>query len=193
MYATNPMNDDSMTESNLRLVDDDLLVERARSDAAAFAAVYERHMVPVWRMCLRATGDAHQADDLTATVFLKAFERLEMYRSGSFRSWLYAIALNVVRDEWRKRNRLTTLPEFDATIDDAPGPEEIALHRITLEEVREVMATLNDRHRSIVELRLSGLTTPEIAEALNMTITALKSAQKRAYAAIRERVKGDQP
>ncbi|MCO5225105.1 MAG: sigma-70 family RNA polymerase sigma factor [Thermomicrobiales bacterium] len=192
MYATNPMNDESTTEPNLRLVDDDLLVERARTDSTAFAAVYERHLLPVWRMCLRATGDAHQADDLSATVFLKAFERLDKYHSGSFRSWLYAIALNVVRDEWRKTNRLTSLPDFDATVDNAPGPEEIVLHRITLEEVREIMATLNDRHRSIVELRLSGLATPEIADALGISITALKSAQKRAYATIRERVKGDQ-
>lgn len=195
MYAPKPETIWPMTEPNLRLVDEDLEVERARTDPAAFALLYERYALPVWKMCLRASGSTHQADDLTATVFLKAFERLDRYQArgaGSFRSWLYAIALNVVRDEWRKTKRLTALPDIDVAIDDAPGPEEIALHRITLEEVREVMSTLNDRHRSIVELRLSGLSTPEIAATMGMSITALKSAQKRAYATIRERVKGYQ-
>ncbi|MCA9833893.1 MAG: sigma-70 family RNA polymerase sigma factor [Thermomicrobiales bacterium] len=195
MHAPKPANDWPMTESSLRLVDDDLEVERARTDPAAFATLYERYVTPVWRMCLRASGDATQADDLTATVFLKAFERLNRYQPqgpGSFRSWLYAIALNVVRDEWRKTKRLTPLPDFDVAVDDGPGPEEIALHRITLAEVRDVLTTLNDRHRSIVELRLSGLSTPEIAETLDMSISAVKSAQKRAYATIRECVKGDQ-
>lgn len=182
----------TMNQTDLRLVDDDLMVERARADIHAFAPIYERYSTSVFRMCLRATGDEDLADDLTAKVFLTVIERLGQYqpRTGStFRSWLFVIARNTVHDHWRRNNRVR--PLVDDTIgptDDSPGPEEIALHRITLQEVRDVLGTLNERHRSIVEFRLSGLTTQEIAEAMGMTIPALKSAQTRAYATIRQRL-----
>lgn len=197
MYAPKPETIWHMTESNLRLVDDDLEVERARSDPDAFSILYQRYATPVYRLCLRAVGDADQADDFTATVFLKAFERLEKYQpqsGGSFRSWLFAIAINHVRDEWRKSNRLTHFSEAIPDIyDETPGPEEIAIHHITVAEVCAVLETLSDRHRSIVELRLSGLTTKEIATALSMNLPALKSAQTRAYSAIRDQLNGKGP
>lgn len=189
-------NDWPVTESNLRLVDadDELEVKRTRTDPEAFGVLYQRYSGPIFRMCLRAVGDADQADDLTAMVFLRAFERLGKYRQqpgGSFRSWLYAIALNIVRDEWRKNNRITNLRDDHPELPDhAPGPEELSVHRLTVDDVRAALITLSDRHRSIVELRLSGLTTKEIAATLGMSLPALKSAQTRAYAAIREQING---
>ncbi|MCO5225102.1 MAG: hypothetical protein M9953_07185 [Thermomicrobiales bacterium] len=56
--------------------------------------------------------------------------------------------------------------------------------------MRAALITLSDRHRSIVELRLSGLATKEIAATLGMSVPALKSAQTRAYTAIRELLNG---
>ncbi|MCO5228155.1 MAG: sigma-70 family RNA polymerase sigma factor [Thermomicrobiales bacterium] len=189
-----PTNDQPVTGPNPHLVDDDLLVERTRTDPEAFGMLYQRYCGPIFRMCLRAVGDADQADDLTAMVFLRAFERLERYQqqpNGSFRSWLYAIALNVVRDEWRKHHRVTHLnPTHPEPPDHAPGPEEISVHRLTVDDVRAALITLSDRHRSIVELRLSGLATKEIAATLGMSVPALKSAQTRAYTAIRELLNG---
>lgn len=181
-----------MNDSDLRLVDDNLLVERARNDPDAFEQIYEAHCGPIYRMCLRASGDPDIADDLTASIFLKAFERLDQYtpRTGStFRSWLFTLARNTVHDHWRRNNRVSTWGDDEPVlIESDPGPEEIALARIELGEVRAVLETLNDRHRTIVEFRLSGLTTREIADALNITISALKSAQTRAYANIRARL-----
>lgn len=190
MYASKPTGDGAMTESNLRIVDDDLDVEHARTNPAEFSVLYQRYAAPIYRMCLRAIGDPDQADDLTATVFLRAFERLDKFQpqsGGSFRSWLFAIALNAVRDEWRKGNRITAISDDQPEIPDySPGPEELAVHHITVAEVRSVLTSLSDRHRAIVELRLSGLTTKEIAATLGMTLPALKSAQTRAYVAIRD-------
>lgn len=198
VYASDSYRNTNMREPDLRLVDDELLVERARTDVDTFEAIYIRYGAPVYRMCLRACGDPDLADDLTANIFLKAFERLDRYqpRPGStFRSWLFTIARNTVLDHWRRNNRFISLGDDLPTVFDTdPGPEEIALTRIEIAEVREILSTLNERHRSIIEFRLSGLTTREIAGIMGITISALKSAQSRAYANIRQQLTrtGDQ-
>lgn len=189
VHVTKPHHQPQMSEPELRIVDEEMLIEHARHDPDAFAPIYEHYAEPVYRMCLRAAGDPDVADDLTATVFLKAFERLDTYQPRSdstFRAWLFAVARNTLLDYWRRNHRTTSWGEEEFVIvDDAPSPEEIALSRITLSEVRIALATLNNRHRSIIEFRLSGLTTQEIASALDITIPALKSAQTRAYASLR--------
>lgn len=192
MHAVNRQYNQDMTEPGLHVVDDEMLIERARTDVDAFEAIYSRYGDSVYRMCLRACGDPDTADDLTSIVFLKAFERLDQYRQksiGTFRAWLFTIARNSLLDHWRRAKRHTNIAD-DApeVVDGDPGPEEIALSKIELEEIREILSTLHDRHRSIVEFRLSGLTTREISEALGITISAVKSAQTRAYANIRTRL-----
>lgn len=192
MHADRFQDEYIMTHPDLQLVDDKLLVERARTDVDAFEAVYVRYSGPIYRMCLRACGDPETADDLTSVVFLKAYERLDQYRqrpAGTFRAWLFTIARNSLLDHWRRNNRVSNLADDTVEIvDPDPGPEDVALSRIELGEVREVLSTLNDRHRSIVEFRLSGLTTREISETLGVSISAVKSAQTRAYASIRSQL-----
>lgn len=176
-------------DASLRLLDDQVMVERAQQDRAYFEPIYERYSSAIYRLCLRATGDPDLADDLTAKVFLTVIERIDAYRprsNSTFRSWLYVVAKNTVRDHWRRTNRIHRL--FDHHIDvadDDHGPEELAIHRIQLAELRVALNTLNERHRTIIEFRLSGLTSPEIADAMGITLAALKSAQTRAYANIR--------
>lgn len=189
MYATRPTYHFDMTEPE---VDDEVLIERARTDVSAFEAIYTRYSVPVYRMCLRACGDPDTADDLTSVVFLKAFERLDQYRQrpvGTFRAWLFAITRNSILDHWRRGKRLAHMPDIMPELQDPdPGPEDIALSHMELADVSEVLSGLSDRYRSIIEFRLSGLTTREISDALGMSISAVKSAQTRAYANIRSQL-----
>lgn len=182
--------DEVNDEPNLRLLDERALVERAQKDRAHFEPIYQLYSAPVYRICLRATGNPDLADDLTAKVFLTVLERISSYRpkpGSTFRSWILVVAKNTVRDNWRRTNRIHRLFDDHQEIPDEDiGPEAIALHRIQLEEVRSVLDTLNERHRTIIEFRLSGLTSAEIAEAMGITMPALKSAQTRAYANIRK-------
>lgn len=192
LHAHKHSHSSKMNDPDLRLVDDAMIIERTRTDPDAFEQIYLRYKGPIYRMCLRAVGETELAHDLTASIFLRAFDRLDHYqhRPGStFRSWLFAIGRNIVLDHWRQGTPpIAWGDDMPLLIDDRPGPEEMVLTRIELNEVRDVLQTLNERHRSIVELRLSGLTTREIADVLGITISALKSAQTRAYATIRLRL-----
>ena len=83
--------------------DDAQLVRAARRDLAAFGALYRRHVAPIYRYLYSRVGNAADAQDLTAQVFLEALQGLDRYREhGSFRAWLFTIARHKVCD-WRRR------------------------------------------------------------------------------------------
>jgi RNA polymerase sigma-70 factor (ECF subfamily) len=165
-------------------------VEAAKSDPVAFAAIYERYATPVYRYCFRQTGDPDLANDLTARIFVRAIEKLHQFspRPGAtFRSWIFAIARNVITDHWRRHRPIPLDQEREGELEDRdPGPEELAVHRSEIAELRRMLERLPIRQREIVELRLAGLTTDEIASAMEMTVAGVKSAQTRAYSKIRE-------
>lgn len=171
--------------------DDELtIIAAALRDPAAFAPLYEQHAPDIYRFCYLRLGHREAADDLTAKTFIRALERLHQYRpqaGASFRSWLFAIARNSLADEWRRRKDIRLIPPIeDLTHDDYPGPEQLAIHRTEIDRLRVALQRLPDRQREIVELRLVGFGTDEIASTMNTTIAAVKSAQARAYSTLRE-------
>src|SRR4051794_28492383 len=69
-----------------------------------FGAIYERDFPAVYGYCLSQLGDAEAAEDAAAQTFFKALAALPGYRdTGRFRSWLFAIAHNVILDAQRGR------------------------------------------------------------------------------------------
>lgn len=165
-------------------------IEAAQRDPVAFAPLYERYAVPVYRYCYRRTGDEELANDLTARIFVRAIEKLHQFRpvpGATFRSWLFTIARSILTDHWRRIRPVPLSDEGESWLEDSdPGPEEIAVHRSQMRELRRVLGELPHRQREVVELRLAGLTTAEIAPAMGMTVAGVKSAQTRAYSRIRE-------
>ncbi|MCO5216467.1 MAG: sigma-70 family RNA polymerase sigma factor [Thermomicrobiales bacterium] len=170
------------------VIEDDAIVDAARTHPEAFTPLYEKYSVPIYRWFYRETGHAETAADFTAQVFTQVLQNLHRYqpqRSASFRSWLFAIARNLLRDSWRRYRPSGPLPD---QIDPAPGPEEIAVHRSEMDELRATLNILPDRQREIVELRLSGLTMREIAEIQGTSEDAVKMAQSRAFKTLRARM-----
>lgn len=166
------------------------IIAAALRDPAAFAPLYERHAPDIYRFCYLRLGLREAADDLTARVFIRALERLHQYRpqpGATFRSCLFAIARNMLNDEWRRRRDIRLVPDvLDLTRDDAPGPEAVAVHRSEMARLRAALNDLPGRQQEIVELRMVGFTTSEIAAALGISQAAVKSAQSRAYRALKD-------
>lgn len=175
------------------------IVERAKSDPLAFAPLYEHYAPIVYHYCLRRLSHAEAAADATAIVFTKAIAALPKFtpdgrREGStFRSWLFAIAHNVVIDTHR-RNRhhvsldasAQSLASSPRLIDPGQSPEDLAITADQNRQVRAMLELLPGRQRAIVELRLAGLSGAEIGLSLGMSESAVKSAQFRAYATLRD-------
>ena len=116
---------------------DAALVERARSgDVSAFEHVYRREVGRVYALCLRMTGDAVRARDLTQSVFVRAWDRLASFRGDSqLSSWLHRIAVNEVlieaRTDRRRQARVVLAEDHAAgpggAVEDAPAYSGVTL------------------------------------------------------------------
>jgi RNA polymerase sigma-70 factor (ECF subfamily) len=166
--------------------DDDALAARAPHDPMAFEALYRRYVDSVHRYCYRRLGTREAAEDATSAVFLKAFTSLPSYRAGSFRSWLFAIAFHVITDRLRAARPEAPLDAAAGVADGDPSPEELALAAESRRTVAALLARLPAGQRDVVELRLAGLTGREVALALGRSLPAVKIAQVRAYATLRD-------
>lgn len=197
LHKATPAQAPGATDATPEAPSDAELVAAARADIRNVAPLYDRYVTPIFRYCYRNTSDPDLAADLTTVVFTRAIEALGTFRdrtdSGSptgstFRAWLYRIAHNAVIDA-RRRAR-PTVP-LDPTyhhdrFDDDYGPEERAVHADELHRLLAVLDRIPHAQRQIIELRLAGLTAAEIATSLSMSRAAVKSAQTRAYTALRE-------
>jgi RNA polymerase sigma-70 factor (ECF subfamily) len=164
-------------------------IEAARSDPAAFAPLYHRYATSIYRYLWRQVRDEDDANDLTAQVFTRAIEHIHQYRprpGGTFRAWLFAIARNALTDHWRRARPSAPFdPAGSAAHDPDPLPEERASHRDEFDRLLRALGQLPASQRAMIELRLEGLTTAEIAAALDLTVPAVKTAQTRAYKRLR--------
>jgi RNA polymerase sigma-70 factor (ECF subfamily) len=163
------------------------LVAAALVNRAAFAPLYQQYADPVFRYCLRRLGSRESAEDATSQVFTKVLAGLHGYRAekSSFRSWLFAVSHNVLVDFERARRPQTELDGADLIADSDPGPEDAALATESRREVQLLLASVPPDQRRVLELRLAGLTTAEIAQALRMTPNAVRVSQFRAMTRLR--------
>jgi RNA polymerase sigma-70 factor (ECF subfamily) len=165
---------------------DEELVQRARTDAAAFGVLYDRYRRDIQAFLLsRTRGNSDVANDLNSQVFTRAYTALPRYASGSFRAWLYAIARNLVIDEFRRQRPTSSLDVAGHVPVDQPGLDEQVIAADARSQLHGALNQLGPVQRNIVTLRLEGLTGKEIAERLGMSHEAIKSAQYRAFAKLR--------
>jgi RNA polymerase sigma-70 factor (ECF subfamily) len=166
------------------------LIARAKDDPRAFAMLYAAYVEPIFHHCYRRLGSREAAEDATSQVFTKAIAALPRFTprdsaEGSFRGWLFTIANNVLADSFRAARPDRPLEHAVDVADTAPSPEDEALAADAGKGLREAMTHLPERERQVVELRLAGLTGPEIAQVLGCRANAVDVAQYRAVARLR--------
>jgi RNA polymerase sigma-70 factor (ECF subfamily) len=167
------------------------LVALAKSDRGSFALLYRRFFDQVYWYCFGRLGDADVAEDATSQVFAKVLAALPRYETredasaGSFRSWLFRIAHNVVVDELRNRRPHDPLALFAELEASDPSPEEEAIAEEQHRLLRDLLARLPEDQRRIVELRLAGLSSAEIGAELGRKPGAVDTAFWRAVTRLR--------
>ena len=167
------------------------LLRAAQADPAAFAALYERYVDAIYRYCVTRVSSPADAEDATSLTFARAFGALPTYRprpelaGEGVRSWLFTIAHNVVVSGYRSRRPTSPLADADLLVDPDPPPEEQANAAERREVLLGSVARLSDDQRRVVELRLAGLSGPEIAAVLGRSHGAIKMLQFRAIDRLR--------
>lgn len=146
--------------------------------------LYREHAVPLYRYLFRFSGDADSAADAVQDAFLRLVERAP--RDEGIRGWLFRVGTNLVMERGRTRRRRLRLVESNpdrVPLGDAPaGPAEETERRERQREVREALALLSERDRTVLLMRAEGFTQREIAEAIQVNPKAMGSILNRAQA-----------
>jgi RNA polymerase sigma-70 factor, ECF subfamily len=179
-------------QPSVHQLDDRELAEQARRSSDAFGSLYERYIDRIYGYCARRVESQQVAEDLTATIFERAFSKLGSYRGGSFRAWLFTIAHNTVTDHYRRRRPVLSWEPSMSGADDGPTPEEHAVALDDRAQLHYLMSSLTENQRQIVELRLAGLTGAEIAEVVDRSPDAVKMLQHRALERMRNQLSTEQ-
>ena len=153
--------------------------------------LFRTYHEPLVRYLTRRTGDRDRAEEIAQETFVRAMRQESI---ASERSWLFAVATNLVRDEARRdernRRRLEQLAsEARATADD--GVFALGAERGDRAELaRAALESLNERDREALLMREEGLDYTEIAAALELSVgsvgTTLLRARRRLVAAYEE-------
>lgn len=184
-------------------VSDELtLVQAAKSgDVSAFEELVRRYDRNVFRIAQHITQNREDAEDVVQDAFLKAYSNLAQFQGQSkFYTWLVRIAVNEALMKLRRRRpeRTVSLDEEVKTDEDSvprevadwsPNPEQ----QYSQAELREILSKtiqgLPPGFRTVFVLRdVEGLSTEETAEALELSIPAVKSRLLRARLQLRERL-----
>jgi RNA polymerase sigma-70 factor (ECF subfamily) len=169
-----------------------LIVYYRRDDAlrpSDFDRLYAAHARPLLAFLVYRTGDRALAEDLLGDTFERVLRARRRYdpRRGGEKTWLYAIALNCLRDDARRRSaEKRALERTGAPAEDWPGDSGGVLDRDLVSRGLEV---LSDDERLVVSLRFGAdLTMPEIARVIGEPLTTVEGRVYRALGKLRAHI-----
>lgn len=178
----------------------ELVAAAKAGDISAFETLVSRYERKIYRLAQHITQNNEDAEDVSQEAFLKAFEHLGEFQGNSrFYTWLVRIAVNQALMKLRKRrNKDVSLDEDIETEDNfipreiedwGPSPED----RYTQEELArilgQVIGELDPSFRLVFQLRdIDELSTEETAEALGISVPAVKSRLLRARLKLRDKL-----
>jgi RNA polymerase sigma-70 factor (ECF subfamily) len=172
------------------LVNVGALITRAqRGDRDAVATLYTIYAQAIFRYIVCRVPTTADAEDLTAEVFVSMVENLPTYQitGAPFEAWLYRIASARTADFYRKFHRRPQTELSDNLHDGAPLPEEEILQKQTLDQLRAALRQLPEDYQSILILRfVERKSHEEVAQLLDKSVAAVKSAQHRALTRLTE-------
>jgi RNA polymerase sigma-70 factor (ECF subfamily) len=145
------------------------------------AALFRTYHAPLVRFLTRRLGDRDQAEELAQETFVRA---LKQETIASERSWLFAVASNLLRDEARRAARERARHErirAEAESGSAAEPEPTSVERAEERALaRQALELLAERDRDALLMREEGLGYEEIAEALGLSVGSVGTTLSRA-------------
>jgi RNA polymerase sigma-70 factor (ECF subfamily) len=192
----------SAMSSPIQIDDEAAIVAQARTgDAKAFNELLQRYERKIFRLALHITQNREDAEDVLQETFLKAYQHLDQFQGQSkFYTWIVRIAVNQALMKLRKRksDRSVSLDDTIDTGEDTVAREIAAWdenpeEQYGREELNQILTSAVDGltpiYRAVFVLRdVDGLSTEETAEALELSVPAVKSRLLRARLQLRDKL-----
>ena len=186
--------DEVRTYARMNRDDEELLAAIRAGDDAAMGALLTRHAPAIYRFGVKMCRDSEDAKDVLQETLLAAARGVREFRgASSLSTWLYTIARSFCI---KKRRASKFAPTDTVSLDDQAaalqprtldkGPEEATSDRELTALLNRAIASLDPTSREVLVLRdVEGLTAPEVAEVLGVSVNAVKSRLHRARAEVR--------
>jgi RNA polymerase sigma-70 factor (ECF subfamily) len=182
-------------------MDEATLISRAqKGDVAAFNRLVLNYQEALYNVAYRIMGERHAAEDATQEAFISAYNSLNRYRGGSFKSWLMRITTNACYDELRRRKRRPQTSLEELTDDNESfafmrspqdGPEGTQQRLELVHAIEECLQALPDDQRITAVLGdVEGYNYQEIADITRVSLGTVKSRMSRARSKMRDCLQG---
>ena len=159
----------------------------------AFTHLVETYQTHVYNLCYRMLGESEAAEDAAQETFLRAYQHIHRYDSKRpFGTWLLSIAAHYCIDRLRRRKfSMTSIDQdeeeggFELPDTDGPNPESEAIYGEQRQQMQRILKRLDSVDRAAIVMRYwHDCSEVEIADSLNLTVSAVKSRLHRARRAL---------
>lgn len=181
------------------LADEDLMEKIVEGNELAFELLVKRYQAKITNLVHRFIYDRDRAVEIAQEVFLRVFLHRKRYRrSGRFSTWIYTIAVNLAKNELRRKSRLRGVTSLDNLLeiagdsgaylaDKRPGPDQHTHQHKVEETVMAAIQQLPPKYREVILLRdIQQLTYEEIEQVLNIPGGTVRSRINRARGALKQ-------
>lgn len=185
------VNPNNYLDHSTELPDAEAVQLATNGDTNAFQVLYERYVSRIYNYIYYRTGVQHEAEDITARVFFKAFGHIGRYRDMGlpFSAWLYRIAHNLVAN-WHRDNSRRKEVALDDHVSNLPGVEHPESSMIKVQEVESLMKVIRklspERQHLLILKFVEDMPNAEIGVIMGRTEGAIKSLYHRTLLAVRD-------
>lgn len=177
-----------MKEPRQDLDEDKLLIlleESKEGNPKALGKICEHFYPKIYRFTFYRVNGIEDAEDLTGEVCARAIQSMHEQK-GSFTSWIYTIASNMVTDYYRRRS-VRSIVESKEDLAETIGSNDNAIENsLTQKELKHAILQLTEEQQKVITLKfIEGYETEEIANMLSKSAGAVRAIQFRALTALR--------
>ncbi|UCD16204.1 MAG: sigma-70 family RNA polymerase sigma factor [Candidatus Zixiibacteriota bacterium] len=168
------------------------LFERVQNgDMVAFNELVEKYKQRLMNVITRMIQSNEEAEDIVQETFVRVYQhRASFDFKHCFSTWLYTIALNLARNELRKRKRFKFFDIFDLKGNEAEIAVEMDMPSNLPQILQKAVDTLPEKYKTAFILRdIEELPYEEVAKVMNIPLGTVKSRVNRARALLREKLK----
>lgn len=183
------------------ITDEELILEFQKNDSyQSFEALVLRYKNPLMNFIFRFLGDYDLCEDVLQETMIRIFKNKNSFNPRfKFSTWIYTIAVNLVKSELKKRKRRNYFSfiqtdneknEIFQIADNGSRPDELVDGKIKEEIIQQALLKIKDKHREAVVLRdIQELSYEEIAEITKTSIGTVKTRINRGRAELRKLLK----
>ena len=185
-------NTSEASNHNDKISNSELVRKSQLGDKAAFEQLVIRHQDLVFSLAYKLTGNREMANDVAQEAFIRAWKAIEKFRGDStFSTWIYRITVNTawtLRKKAKKHNTLNIDDTYEPiVIDEKKDPELVAINSDLSSVLVNALDKIPIEQRIIVELKnIEGRSHKEIADYLDISVTAAKVRLHRAHQKLRQ-------